>query len=259
MIAPKPLLFPRPKPRLPQRLPERKRMTFIVGIACRDGMVLCADSFEGDGVNKRYVNKVECIESNTWGLAFGCSGSSPVINNFTAKLRDAFDVNRDYKRAEIEQEVEACLRHVNESYSTDEIEIVACVWTMEPIRETRLYRSHRGTHCLSPQANFACAGFDTSLANMALMAIIDDVNTIDDAIRLGVFSVALMKDKADGVDGPTNVLSYRAGHRSWEWCDEDTVERLERHLPLEVVYAAIANVWETLPLEFEPGGAYAEE
>ena len=49
-------MLPKPKKRLPERRP---RVTFIVGIRCANGLVLAADSQEGDGITKRFVNKLE--------------------------------------------------------------------------------------------------------------------------------------------------------------------------------------------------------
>ncbi len=94
---------------------------------------------------------------------------------------------------------------------------------------------------------------------MVMDAIIDDVKGVDDAIRLAVLATSLMKDKADGVGGPTRVLSYKLGDETWTHHDDADIESIERTLPLEVIYGGISEMWRTLPAEFERGGAYSEK
>jgi len=86
-------------------------MTFIVGIKCPDGLVMCADSQESNGITKRNVLKLTKFSAHdkSWGMVFGCSGSSSAINNFTSKLGDAIDLNSRYERAKVEQAIEAGL------------------------------------------------------------------------------------------------------------------------------------------------------
>jgi len=40
-------------------------MTFVVGLKCADGIVLCTDSLEEDGITKKRVNKIT-VSVRSW-------------------------------------------------------------------------------------------------------------------------------------------------------------------------------------------------
>jgi len=233
MIAAKPHLSPRPLPRLPARLPEGKQMTFIVGIKCPDGLVMCAESQESDGITKRNVVKLTrfVAHDESWSLAFGCSGSSAAIKNFTSKLEDALDLDSRYERAKVECAIEAGLSYMHLTYPSEELALLCSLWSVKP-SDQRLYRSYPKSFCLSPEDEYACVGLDTSLAIMMMDAIIGDVRGVDDAIRLAVLTTSLMKDKCDGVGGPIRVLSHKRGDGAWTQHNDADIEALEKTLPL---------------------------
>ena len=98
----KPLpIIPQPKPK---RLLSRKpRMTFIAGFNCRDGIVLCADQLETDGVTRRYRCKLEGIEmNNAWAVSWAGAGDAHLIDKFTDKLKQALTGLNEFDRAHIE-------------------------------------------------------------------------------------------------------------------------------------------------------------
>jgi len=41
-------------------------MTFVIGLTCTDGIVLCTDSLEDDNITKRPVNKINLTGTGEW-------------------------------------------------------------------------------------------------------------------------------------------------------------------------------------------------
>ncbi len=88
MMVPKPLTSVLRVPKLPRRLPERKRMTIAAGFLCRSGIVLCADSQEVVGDMKWPVKKLvvpRTAMGNTRIMIAG-AGFGPAIDNATQKI-----------------------------------------------------------------------------------------------------------------------------------------------------------------------------
>jgi 20S proteasome alpha/beta subunit len=92
-------------------------MTFVSGFKCRDGVVLCADRLESDGVTKRYRYKLEGIDQNSeWGVSWGSAGDGRVIEKFTEKFKAALMPLRQFDLANIQLSAEAALTLVNADY-----------------------------------------------------------------------------------------------------------------------------------------------
>lgn len=228
MIAPKP------------RLPRRKAVTFIVGFECYDGMVLCSESQEGDGYNKRYLYKLRSRDINgQWGIGFGCAGSSPAINRFTDKFRELLGYDA-YDRYKTESIIEQALRYMQEQYPQDGLEIIAGIWGPT---ETRLYRSFQTTHCISVENGYACIGMDVSLAKVIIESIFDESMGVDEALRLGVFVTTMAKECLDGCGGPIRAKVYRTGMGAWQDIPDDYLVKVEREFPPEEFYGSIFQYW----------------
>jgi 20S proteasome alpha/beta subunit len=59
-------------------------MTIAVGFSHLNGMVLCADSLESDGVTKKRVNKIHtCDIGGEWGYALACAGEGDLADSFS--------------------------------------------------------------------------------------------------------------------------------------------------------------------------------
>src|SRR5690349_6688302 len=77
-----------PSPKL-ERLARQPRMTIAAGFLCRDGILLCTDSLETDGVTKRLTNKVWGYQvSEDWGIAIASAGESDLAESFNESLPD---------------------------------------------------------------------------------------------------------------------------------------------------------------------------
>src|ERR1035438_9105605 len=225
MIKPflKPSL-PRPKTK---RLLRRKAVTFIVGLMCTDGIVLCSDSLEADGYNKKNVKKLFKYEvEGKWGISFGCSGTGAACTNFSDRLLELLDDKEPYDRRGTEKLIEAAMSYMNLQYPKETLDVVIGLWSLDPA-ETRLYRAQSNTQCLSVESDYVCVGLDVSLARFLLDSIFVKAAEVSvmDGSHLAVLVTAVMKDKADGVGGPIQLLHYHAGNQVWcEISEKDTAK-----------------------------------
>jgi 20S proteasome alpha/beta subunit len=87
MLTPKPRQPVHPKPK---RLSQRKRMTLIAGLPCKDGIVLCADSLEVAGDYKVSVAKVRPVSCGPYSVIYGGAGNdASLIDGLEDRLHEA--------------------------------------------------------------------------------------------------------------------------------------------------------------------------
>jgi 20S proteasome alpha/beta subunit len=222
---PKAKHLPSPKS---NRLPKRKPVTFILGLKCNDGLVLCSDSLEADGVIKKNVKKLFNYENpGEWGVAFGCSGSSAACSNFGDRLLEHLQSEKAFNRRSMEKTIEAHIQYFSKEYPAEKLQMVIGVYNTKP-SEIRLYGAHTDTECLSVQSDYACAGMDVSLARFLLDSIFTDDVTVEDGMYLASFIMHVMKEKADGVGGPTQLLHFRVDHPHWFAPNKKSVGMFEK-------------------------------
>jgi hypothetical protein len=233
--------------RIPERFSRKRlRMTYVLGMRCSGGLVLCADSMEGDGIGKHYVQKLQVVGiDGQWGLCWGCSGSGDVIRKFNSAVKAAL-AQETYDKAKIELQMEATLKSVREGYPyEDRIDIVAGLYgrSFEGIPEYWLYRGRSNSTCFAPEKRFAVAGSDVTVSDFLLENIYDPLAHVDYCQRLGVVATGLMKRHAEGVDGMTSVFSYRVGSDGWEPMLDDEVAAVEALFPLSQLDEAVNRFW----------------
>jgi hypothetical protein len=228
-------------------------MTFIAGFNCYDGLVLCSDSLETDGINRRMVKKLFTHEvEGEWGLAFGCSGTGAACSNFSDRLLELLDDKEPYDRRGTEKLIEAAMGYMKSQYPDETLDVIIGLWGMKPL-ETRLYKAQSGTKCLSIESTYACAGYDVSLARFLADSIFivneslpDDnsTNSVAGAAQIGMFVTAVMKEKADGVGGPTQLVMYRLGEDRWQEAMPDAVGIIEkRRYVIDDIEEGIRKLW----------------
>jgi hypothetical protein len=222
-------------------------VTFVSGFHCFDGLVLCADSEEGDGVNKRYVDKlIQRVVPVEWGLCFGGAGDATAIEKFNEKLSDILQVGIN-NRQEIELTTEKVLEHMGTLYPDPamrfEILLGQCNFSSQ---DTFLFRAYEGSYALRPIkcGEFQCIGMDTSLAHFFLSQTFDYMTGIKEAMRLGIIATELMKQHAQGVGGPTSVYTFKKGE--WEWTRHYAAEisPIEDSFPISDLHRLILRHWQ---------------
>ena len=196
-------------------------MTFIVGMRCEDGICIASDSLEADGYTKRNVKKLYWFtepQRGRWGVAWGCAGYGSVIKRFNDKALDLIaKEGEEYDHYRIEELFESLIKQMHEDYPSEQLEAVITLWGIseDGKDDLRLYCVSQGSHCLAVENHFACAGMDTSLARFLLDCLYRDYVTVHEGEQIAVFVVSLMKEKADGVGGDTQLVGHAIGENEW--------------------------------------------
>jgi 20S proteasome alpha/beta subunit len=254
-------MMPKPLPPKPKRLPERKAgVTFIVGLRCTNGLVLASDSLEVDGYTKKHVQKIFKYEvAGKWGLAFGCAGTAAACTNFSDRLLEILGQSDTYDRRGTEKIIEATMGYMRNQYPSEVLDVVIGLWNKEP-SEARLYKAHGNAQCLSVESDYACAGMDISLARFLLDCVFasSDANVFDGS-HVAALVTSVMKDKADGVGGPTQLLHYHEGNDRWCVLKKKAIEQMEQcgfidgRFTLADLEKSIRQFcWSRFPHEFRP-------
>lgn len=233
---------------------RRKAVTFVIGMKCSDGLVLCADSLESDGVTKSYRNKLACFHWNDgieeWGLCWGGAGHAYVCDKFKDKVKQSFK-DQVYNRAAIEEKVEVCLSFIQQSYaSADGVNVVMGLFgrLQQPdqfgsLWEYTLYRGSSQSACLSPIRDYGFVGMDVSLAQFFLSNTYHSFMPLEHGKRLALFSTQLMKRHADGVGGDSTCMSYVIGSSMWDPMLDQEIAEIEKTFTLESLDVAITQYW----------------
>jgi 20S proteasome alpha/beta subunit len=249
---------PSPNPKLKRPL-RRKVVTFILGLHCHDGLVLCSDSLEADGYTKKMVKKIFDYEiEGKWGIAFGSAGTGAACTNFSDRLLELLNDKEPYDRRGTEKLIEATMSYMRSEYPAESLDAVIGLWSHSPA-ETRLYRAQSNTQCLSVESNYVCAGLDVSLARFLLDSVFTSDACVNDGVYLAPFVTSVMKDKADGVGGPTQLLFHHAGGKRWAEPSKGAMVKIEKGGFIEGNFsftelekAVRRFCWSRLPHEFRP-------
>lgn len=219
-------------------------MTFVVGLYCHAGIILCSDSIESDGYDKRDVKKLYHVDSGDWGVAWGCAGDSDVIHRFTEKLHVVLSNEPD--RCDwfrLQEVIEAVGREIHEKYDRAQLQIVAGVWLLEPMTLKLCRMDVLRGNCLSVEDDYACAGMDTSLGKFVLNNLYHKSLSIGEGINLTVFVTHLMKNTADSVGGPIQLLTYRLAQPEWKEYEPNYIGEQEKRYATEDVADLIREYW----------------
>lgn len=222
-------------------------MTFITGIRCFDGLVIAAEELEGDGVTKRYRQKLHPIQETTgWGMVWGGSGTAYVVDKFGEKLKELLE-RRKFDRAKIELEIEQCLQFVRKQYArpSDQIDVVIGLFGAEGKKETRfhLYKGSSGPACIAEQKEYCVAGMDCTLAVFLLDNCRNPSGCVSEAVSLAFLSTSFMNKYAEGCGGPIDCFTYRIGDDNWRPVLNSELEQLRKDFTVEDLEAAITDYW----------------
>jgi 20S proteasome alpha/beta subunit len=241
-----------PKPQFfgpnPKRLPERPRMTFILGLKCENGLVIAADSQEGDTYTKKHVRKLEQFHGPQWGICWGGSGAAKLVDKFSDKFRQCLEKAPRYDRNDIENIAETCLEAVHKKYSKrlGDLEIVAGCFGIASTMEWHLYKADSQTACMALQGSYCCAGTgDNSLAEFILRNIDFSFGSVRilQAEKLAVLTISLMKEYGDRIGGPIRILEFNEHVVRWLPVLPRKVSEIEKEFPIEVLEGKISSYW----------------
>jgi 20S proteasome alpha/beta subunit len=214
-------------------------MTFVLAFKCFNGLVMCADQNEADGMVRRYVHKLHEYRLGDCGVVVGASGDAALIKKFHLAMKECIQTVSSPSVSAIEATIQDSYDSVLQ-VSTD-IQLVASAFCKSEMRR-EIYKTVN--RLLTVQTDYCCTGMDTTLAYFLLHSIFRNPIGVEEATRLGVFITALMKVHADGVAGPTDILSYRNTAECFkqEKSAED-IREIESRFPQAEVYELLFNYW----------------
>ena len=225
-------------------------MTFIVGFKCKNGLVLAADSLEGDGYSRKIVKKLEIFHKDNWGICWGIAGPSRQADKFSDKFKESLDDTKTYDRGKIEATMELCLKLVEKRYPSETgIEAVAGIFG--PRRKTvdlewLLVRGDSRSACVSLQESNCCTGSgDNSLANFILSNNDMRAARTFQAQHMAVFVTALMCEYADRIGKPIKVWTFSTKQPRWMPMSYQEVKKCEKDFSVEAFELAFFRYWES--------------
>lgn len=219
-------------------------MTFIVGLKCCDGIVLCTDSLEDDGITKKPVDKITRIQTPHWGVAIGGSGGGRIIDKFCDEVRIHLP-RLKFSRSLIEEAIEDILEKFHRKYvktERDKFEVIVAVHGA-PGDPLLLYEG--SDRFLSPVTDECHIGMGNDIWRMLADILYDPLNCIADNLRLAIFATRLAIRYASGVDAPIQAVSYTVGDQSWKVPNPATVSRIDWELNPYDFREAIRGYWST--------------
>ncbi len=216
-------------------------MTFVAGFNCSNGIVLCTDSLESDGITKRSVNKIRMSGTAEWGIAIAGAGAPGIIEKFCDEVFAR--IGRGiYNRKKIEAVVEEVLSEFRSQYrEDDDVFRVLVGLHCAGALDYRLYRSD-ASH-LSPMKDHAHIGMGHSLWKFVSESLYAKGNSVEDNTRLGTFIMKLAIEHVGGVEGPIQIVSYTSGDDAWRFLRPGTVWRLEADFHLDKMRNALQDYW----------------
>jgi hypothetical protein len=200
-------------------------MTFVVGLQCKDGIILCADQMESDGVTKRYRSKISAMTMNDdWGVCWATAAFGDLCDKFSDKFKSSLKRLEEFKQEDIEHACEACLALMHQDNPNQLLQVMVGVWCAPilatsnmRVARTILYRGRSDLQCLAVETDYAiCGDGDVTLAEFILRNTFRYRSiSVDEGTRLGIFVTAMMKEYAGSVGGPTDVVTHRRAEKNW--------------------------------------------
>jgi 20S proteasome alpha/beta subunit len=225
-------------------------MTFVVGLACHAGIVLCSDSWESDGVSKRDVRKLHHYDAEEkWGVAWGCSGDTDACTQFSDKLRLVLGNEHRHNKTDtdllrLRLLVESVAIEMRQGYPQAKLAIVVAIWQeIEHLSMGVFSMNIQLSNCLARNEPYACVGMDTSLARFVLDNTCDQTLATGEGIGLAIFVTKLMKDTADGVGGPLQLLTYRLAKSSWQEYEQHYLDSIEQKYSTSELAELVRDYW----------------
>jgi 20S proteasome alpha/beta subunit len=217
-------------------------MTFIVGVKCSDGIILCTDSLEDDGITKKPVDKIRMMGTSEWGIAIAGAGGGRMIDKFCDEVKTRLHLGV-FDRHRIERTIESVLAHFQSKYiKTDQDKFNVIVAVHGGTGFTRSLYEGAG-HILSPIATDCQIGMGNELWRLISDTLYDPKNCVADNVRLAIFATKLAVEYSSGVDEPVQVVSFTFGDQFWKIHSRKEIEGIESELPLEGFKAALQAYW----------------
>jgi 20S proteasome alpha/beta subunit len=221
-------------------------MTVAIGFNCTDGIVLCTDSLESDGITKSMVNKIWAYETqDEWGIAVAGAGEADFCESLTDNLRTIFS-GAPFDRDRIMLQLRSAINEARTTYP--DLEWASLFALFGPnMFDRKLLRLSPGSKHLAPVSKYEAIGIGGHLAKFFCSQLRTVFMNVDEAVELGVFITGLCIEHVDGCDGPISVLSWKIGQKSWFGFHPNQVSAIEKNFGSKTLLRRnLVEFWQSL-------------
>jgi 20S proteasome alpha/beta subunit len=216
-------------------------MTIAIGFKSTNGIVLCADSLEQDGVTKRNVAKLFSYQvGDEWGIAIASAGDGDLADSFNENLVSNLG-NSDFDEDRLMSKLRTAISEVRYSYPYDQFGMLIGIFGPSFPLSPKLYRVS-GNH-LGPVSRFQAIGIGAPLAEFICSQIHSPVLNVVESARLGIMAILRTKEHAEGCGGPTSIVSFTHGQTDWEIKPQGEIATIEAEFSEESFRAHLQEYW----------------
>jgi 20S proteasome alpha/beta subunit len=87
-------------------------MTLIVGLRCRNSIVIGSEQEEVTGYTKRSINKLRCFTDDKWAVGFSGAGDGAIVDDAERRLADWLHTQKTFTGAQLVEAVNTVLATV---------------------------------------------------------------------------------------------------------------------------------------------------
>lgn len=211
-----------------KRLGRSRALTIALGIACRNGIVIGADSeISGPGDLKSHEGKVyHSDHPNGWRVLFAYAGDVSLYKEARSTILRKFaecDPTPDALKSVCDEIFTKMGRHVGCGVDLDMLFAVSC-----PKFEPRLL-VFNGTGLSWSQGIKICGSGDAPLAQYLSEALWDGSLSTAQAVRAAIYMISRSKQYIGGIGGKMVVSVLQDGERAADVLPEE-IEQIEREI-----------------------------
>lgn len=212
---------PEPRPTLPKprRLPERKAVTIIAGFRCLDGVVLCGDTQETDGIHKTKVTKLvtsppgqdisEIVLDGTFAASFCGAGEGPFIDMIIRKAWKSTEYAVDLDQAcdFIECNIKSTYKEYGEIYQPGECPVASLIYGVKMNGESRLFSAEGPV--VNPVETYTSSGVGRFMAEFLAGRMYSRVLTVHQCAILAAYILFQAKEHVESCGGESDIAVLR--------------------------------------------------
>jgi 20S proteasome alpha/beta subunit len=222
-------------------------MTIAIGFKCTDGIVLCTDSLESDGVTKRKVDKIYTYQvAKEWGFAVACAGEADLADTFARELPQTL-VDGEFDRDKTLLRIRTAISAVRKSYPKSDLAMLFGLYAQQslnhPMLTCELFRNLDGSEHLGPVTGFQSIGIGGHLSDFLIKNIYQKTMKIEDAVKLGIFAIGQAIEHVDACGGPIQVVAHRLGEWHWTSMSQAEVDRIGATYRTDDLQTALRKYW----------------
>ena len=207
-----------PRPQI-KRLPERKHVTIIAGFKSEDGIIICGDTQETQGDNKRNVNKIRVEPQHAemlkimagvdLAVAFGGAGHGPFVDMIIDKSWHAASSTKSITEAAsaIESEIKRIYKEYGGIYQRGQCPYAEILYGIKADGESRLFMA--SGPIIVEKEEYETSGTGSPLANYLASKMYGARLTLYQCLILATYVLLQTKGHVEGCGGESHIAVLR--------------------------------------------------